>query len=310
MQTFIIVAVILIFLILIVAIKFRPNEIIPEEYILEKHTTPISKFFIWKGNKIHYTEQGAGETIVMVPGFGGCYFNFNDIAKNLSKDYRVISICTPGMGLSEFKQCHPQLDFFTEYKDLFRKLFETIQVDQVYLMGNSLGGLISWEITLDQPDRVKGLVLVNSAGYELSSVLANAAGPLRYKWFGTVLAKGMPRFITNDCLKRPFYDKSKVNPVELDLTYDFLNKKGTINTLLSLATCGLKPDTETIKNINTPTLIVWGQNDIIIPVSHAHLFHRDIANSQLKIYDNCGHMAMMEYPDEVAGDFRAFAKNL
>lgn len=309
MQIFFLVVTIII-IVIIALVKFRPNEILPEEFILEKHTTPISKFFTWKGNKIHYTEQGAGETIVMVHGFGGCYFNFNDIAQNLSKDYRVISICTPGMGLSEFKQCNPKLNFFDEYKDFFRALFEEIKVDQVYIMGNSLGGLISWEITLDQPERIKGLILVNSAGYELDKVLTNAAGPLKWKWFGSVLERGMPRFITNECLRRPFYDKSKVNPVELQLTYDFLNKKGTIRTLSSLATCGLKPDMESVKNIQTPTLIIWGQNDIIIPVKHAHWFKRDIPNSTLKIYDNCGHMAMMEYPNEVADDFRAFAKSI
>lgn len=290
--------------------KFRPNEILPEDDIISKHSTPISKFMTWEGNRIHYTEQGQGETIIMVHGFGGCYFNFNDIAQNLSKDYRVISICTPGMGMSQFKQCNPQIDFFDQYKKFFRKLFDEIQVDQAYLMGNSLGGLISWEITLDQPERVKGLVLVNSAGYELDKVLANAAGPLRWKWFGSLLSKGMPRFVTDDCLKRPFYDKKKVNPAELQLTYDFLNKEGSINTLLSLATCGLKPDMESVKNIQTPTLIVWGQNDIIIPVKHAHWFKRDIPNSTLKIYDKCGHMAMMEYPNEVAEDFRNFAKSI
>lgn len=294
----------------IIYAKYRADLIIKDELILKKHSTPMSKFMMWEGNRIHYTEQGEGETIVMVHGFGGCYFNFNDISQNLSKDFRVISICTPGMGLSEFKGCNPSTDFFNEYKSFFRALFEEIKVDEVYLMGNSLGGLISLEITLDQPERVKGLVLVNSAGYELEKVLANAAGPLRWKWFGNLLSKGMPRIVTDDCLKRAFYDKKKVNPVELQLTYDFLNREGSINTLISLATCGLKPDMERVKNIQTPTLIVWGENDIIIPVKHAHWFKKDIPNSQLKIYDRCGHMAMMEYPNEVAEDFRNFVKTI
>ena len=175
-------------------------------------------------------------------------------------------------------------------------------------MGNSLGGMISWITTTVMPEKITSLTLINSAGYDVQNVLISAAGPIRWKWFSPVVARGIPKRFTNHLLTRPFADKSKVDPNELEITYWNINRKGTINTLSSLATSGQNPDEALIKTVLCPTLIIWGQEDIIIPVAHAYKFKEDIANSEMKIYSPCGHMAMMEFPDRVANDFRSFIK--
>ncbi len=304
-KSFILVFLIIV-LIPVLYAAFRPNEILSKDFVKSEITTPHSRFIQWKGNNIHYTDEGSGPTILMIHGLGGSFYNFQGLADQLKNEYRVIRVDIPGMGLSDFNSCSSQTDFFAEYTDFFKSFIEQVHIDSMYLMGNSLGGMMSWMITTRFPDKVRGMVLINSAGYEMEQILANAAGPLRWKWFGQILERGMPRLLTDYCLWHPFADKNKVNPAEYGLTYNLLNREGNIRTLTSLATCGQRPDTTLIQSIKVPTLIIWGQEDVIIPVAHAEKFHRDIPGSKVKIYSPCGHMAMMEFPEEVAGEFKKF----
>ncbi|MCZ2393247.1 MAG: alpha/beta hydrolase [Chitinophagales bacterium] len=300
----ILILLIAILIIPILYIFLRPSDIHSLEFVKAKILTPYSHFMNWKGNKIHYTDEGEGETILMIHGLGGSFYNFQGLTNELKDSYRIIRVDLPGMSLSEFKQCSREIDFFEEYTSFFINFFEHLQLGKVHLMGNSLGGMMAWIIAAKLPEHTKSLTLINSAGYEIDKVLIDAAGPIRWPWFAKLLKKGFPRFITNFALSRPFADKSKIDPYELEITYFLINTSSTINTLLSLATCGQAPDTAIIKTINTPTLIIWGQNDIIIPVHHAKKFKEDIPNSYMKIFQKCGHMAMMEYPKEVAQEFK------
>ncbi|MCO5231692.1 MAG: alpha/beta hydrolase [Chitinophagales bacterium] len=288
----------------ILYVYFRPSEIKSREFVKSKVLTPHSHFIQWETNEIHYTDEGKGETILMIHGLGGSFYNFQGLTNELKDSFRIIRVDLPGMGLSEFKQCTRNTDFFEEYLNFFQSFFEQLQLNNVHVMGNSLGGMMSWILAAKFPEQIKSLTLINSAGYEIDKVLVDAAGPARWPWFGKVLKKGFPKFITNFALSRPFADKSKIDPYELGITYYMLNTTSTINTLLSLATSGQAPDTSIIKTIKAPTLIIWGQNDIIIPVNHAKKFKEDIPNSYMKIYQNCGHMAMMEYPKELALEFK------
>lgn len=290
-------------------LAFRPSQILTKEFVKSKMSTPHSKFFHWKENEIHYTDEGSGQVILMIHGLGGSFYNFQQLSNQFIGEYRVIRVDIPGMGLSDFKHVKRDTNFLEEYTNFFQEFVEHLEIKSFHIMGNSLGGMISWITTTVMPDKIESLTLINSAGYDVKKVLVSAAGPIRWKWFSPVVTKGLPRRITNHCLTRPFADKSKVNPAELEFTYWNLNRKGNINTLTSLATSGQNPDEFLIKNIQCPTLIIWGQEDIIIPVAHAYKFSNDIANSEVKIYSPCGHMAMMEFPDRVANDFRNFIKD-
>ena len=265
----------------------------------------------WKGNEIHYTDEGEGPVILMIHGLGGTFYNFQDIAELLKNDYRIIRVDIPGMGLSDFKQVTGKINLIEAFSGFFKHIIEHLDLKSMYVIGNSLGGMMAWIIAINMPERLKGLVLISSAGYEVDKVIIDAAGPARWKWFGFFLKKGLPRVITNFALSRPFADKSKVNPQEYDIQYTVLNREDNIQTLLSLATSiNQAPDPNLIKQVQAPTLIIWGQEDPIIPVRHAAYFHRDIAQSQVKIYSPCGHMAMMEQPEKVVADFKEFVLGL
>lgn len=309
MEMILIIILLAIIAITLTILVFRPSLILTKEFVKSKIATPNSKFFHWKENEIHYTDEGSGQVILMIHGLGGSFYNFQALTSHFVSEYRVIRVDIPGMGLSDFNNVKRDTKFLEEYTDFFESFVAHLEIQTFHIMGNSLGGMISWITSTVMPEKVESLTLINSAGYDVQNVLISAAGPIRWKWFSPIVARGLPKRITNHMLIRPFADKSKVDPNELDITYWSINRKGTINTLTSLATSGQNPDESLIKNIQCPTLIIWGQEDIIIPVAHAYKFGKDIANSEVKIYSPCGHMAMMEFPDRVANDFRNFIKN-
>jgi pimeloyl-ACP methyl ester carboxylesterase len=269
-----------------------------------------SRFITWKDNTIHYTDEGSGPVILMIHGFAGSFYNFQALAEKLKDRYRIIRVDLPGMGLSDFEQSGNGLDFYREYKDFFSKLIDSLQIDSMYVMGNSLGGSMAALVAMTFPEKVNGLILLNSAGYEMNKVIKKGAGPLRWGWFKPVLERGLPFYVVKFGVAYPFADRSKLDESELPIDYALVNREGVLTSLNNLASSAQEPDTSAFTRIKTPTLIIWGKEDVIIPVSHAEKFHRDIPNSKVKIYSPCGHMPMMEIPDNVVVDLEKFVAGL
>lgn len=290
------------------AVLFRPNLILSTEEAKEQVLQEGSKFITWNGNQIHYTDEGQGPVVMMIHGYGGSFYNFQAITLQMRDRYRIIRPDLPGMGLSDFKQSDGQIDYFSAYQDFFATLIDSLGIDSMYVMGNSLGGAMTCLVAASFPEKVKGVVLLNSAGYEMEKVIVKGAGPFRWKWFQEVAAKGLPMPIVKYGVEMPFADRSKVDPTEFPIDYAMINRNGVIQHLSNLAGSGQEVDTTMIAKIKAPTLIIWGKEDVIIPAEHAERFKRDIKGSEVKIYSPCGHMPMMEIPDSIVVDFEKFVE--
>ena len=298
---------ILITLIPVGIILFRPNLIISKADAKKELALPSSHFINWRGAELHYTDEGSGYPVLMIHGFGGSFMNFAKMAANLKGQYRIIRIDLPGFGLSDLPDMGKKPDYIGMYRDYLGFMLDTLHLDSVYVMGNSLGGGMAWIMAVDHPDKVKKLVLLNSAGYDV----ANVAGKLfffRYKSVGRIFDKGMPVSVSERGMKSCFADKSKAEPSVWQLNNKFTNRQGNLQTMLALANSQQFPDSGLITKVQCPTLIIWGKEDVIIPVEHAEKFHRDIKNSRVIIYDPCGHVPMQERSDDLTKDFLQFVK--
>jgi len=292
---------------LLAIILFRPNLIVSKEDSKNELALPSSHFIQWRGAELHYTDEGTGYPVLLIHGFGGSHRNFAIMADSLKSRFRVIRVDLPGFGLSDFPQMGAKPDYIQMYRDYLTFMFDTLHLDSVYVMGNSMGGGIAWLAAADHPDKVKKLVLLNSAGYDV----ANISGKLtmfKYKSVGHVFDRGMPMFMSESSLEHCFADKSKVDPAVWRLNNQFTNRQGNIQNMLALARSKQIPDSNIIKQVQCPTLIVWGKEDAIIPVAHAEKFHRDIKNSRVIIYDPCGHTPMIERSADLTRDFLGFVK--
>ena len=101
-------------------------------------------------------------------------------------------------------------------------------------------------------------------------------------------------------VKAVYYDDTKITDEVYERYLDFTLREGNRNALVErFIDVKIKDSRSTIKQIKAPTLIIWGKEDALIPVTCAHKFHEDLPNSQLEIIEQTGHIAMEESPQEV-----------
>ena len=303
-RTKILIAILACIILSICLIFLRPTTIIKREDAIKELAQKDSKFLDWNGTKIHYIDQGKGKTIIMIHGLGGSHRNFEKIAKELSKDYRVIRIDLPGFGLSEFPE--KREDFVSIYDEALNSFITQLKLDSIILMGNSMGGMISWAYTYKHPEKVEKLILMGSAGYNLIEARKQAVQFTRFKFMKYLTTNGLPLFITKKGVERCYHDNSFIIESEVIKANRFWNVEGNLEVFFKLTQTNSFPDEAWIKQINKPTLIIWGDDDKIAPLINALKFEKDIINSKKIIYENCGHMPQNECTQRLAKDVRIF----
>jgi pimeloyl-ACP methyl ester carboxylesterase len=293
--------VVVLIVLVVYGLYLRPDLTVSKAEAKAKYSLPNSHFINYKGAEVHYTESGSGFPILMIHGYGGSNRDFLVLNSLINDKYRVIRVDMPGFGLSDFpKQPSGNVNFIQAYADYFNFMLDTLHIDSCYVMGNSLGGLMACQLALDHPDIVKKLVLFNSAGYEMEEVMKTAnASLLQNSLAQQVVSKGLPKCFVKIGVGRVVHDASKLTPEKVQRVTDFWNREGNMAHLVALATSKTFPDESTIKNISCPTLIFWGKQDKIINVKYAQRFKADIKGSELIEYDSCGHVPMMERPEDV-----------
>ena len=287
---------------------FRPSLIVPKNVVRKEMELPSSKYFDWNGCKIHYVDEGQGEPILMIHGFGGSFNNFQKIAEKLKENHRVIRVDLPGFGLSDFPK--EKQNYVTMYRTFVADFTNHLELDSMYVMGNSMGGGVSWFYALDHPEKVKGLVLLDAFGYDAKAIQKHVLRVTRFSVFHLALQKGLPLFLSRRAAQRCFENDNLISEEAITRTNRIWNAEGNIDALFSLASFSDFPSEENIKKIQVPALIIWGKQDALIPAQHAARFHRDIKNSSVVVLDHCGHVPMMEQPENVERAFSDWEKTL
>jgi pimeloyl-ACP methyl ester carboxylesterase len=196
------------------------------------------------------------------------------------------------------------------YKNFLSCFVEELELNNFHLFGNSLGGWVAWDWTSCHNDKVKSLCLLASAGFEMDKVKKNITRGV-LEWIPKILlTKGMPFAVARLNAKETIYDPQKITKQHILTNYRMLNKKGTLNFVFKLLIGSFVPETEHVRDVSTPTLIVWGKKDRIISVRHATMFNEAIPNSQKIIYPNCGHYPQLEFPELLLKDWKEFTTNL
>lgn len=255
------------------------------------------------GHRIRFLEKGKGPPLVLLHGLGGSLEWWEYNLEAFSQKYRTIAFDFPGFGFSskkglDFRQ-NSASDFMTSFLDIFK-------LSSASLIGNSMGGLIAFLTAADRPDRVDKLVLVDNAGFG-----AKLSFPLR---LGTVYPLGeiilslRNRAVAKLFLSRLFYDSQKIPDHLIPTVLKIFNMPQTRKVCLRVLRSGVdlrglkkniwKRFLDKAGSLPHKTLIVWGMNDKVAPLSQAYTGKRLIQNSQLHIIDRCGHMPQVEWPEE------------
>tara|TARA_B110000211_G_scaffold189183_2_gene215348 strand:+ start:937 stop:1842 length:906 start_codon:yes stop_codon:yes gene_type:complete len=280
----------------------------PLAELTEKYTDETSKFMAVDDLIIHYRDEGTGPTLVLLHGVASSLHTWDGWVNRLAPHYRIIRIDLPGHGLTGSDPSIERYEIAYMINKL-EKFLNKLSIDEIYLAGNSLGGYIGWNYALHRPDRIKKMVLLDSAGFpqDMPFIMNFAALPV----IGEMAGFMMPKFIVNRNVKQAFGDSDKVTDKLQQRYFDLTMRQGNREALVNVFRTMKEQSTnehlgDRIKDVETPTLLMWGSEDEWVPLSIMQQFHQALPNSQTIVYEGVGHMPMEELPVQTSRDAHSF----
>lgn len=276
---------------------------INSQWLERKYTNHASRFISIDGNRVHYRDEGVGDVIVLIHGTASSLHTWDHWAKVLKQHYRVIRMDLPGFGLTG-----PDPSERYEVSDdvvFLRGFLDQLGISKAHIVGSSLGGRIGWQFALDHSHRVQTLTLMNALGYPQES-WPPPIEMAQWSVMDELVKRFSPRFMYEIGLKDVYHDASLVNEQLVDRYYEISRYPGNLAAFPPRVQARLDQDSNHIKNIRVPTLIMWGQEDRYFPVESAHRFKQDIAHASMRIYPDVGHLPMEELPQLSVKDFVRF----
>jgi pimeloyl-ACP methyl ester carboxylesterase len=261
---------------------------------------PLDLYIDVDGIKTRYWQMGSsGSTVILLHGGNGSIeFWLYNIA-TLAESHRVYAFDMVGSGKSDY----PDADYSIEYQSKFLASFmDGLDIRSATLIGSSMGGAVSLTFTNLYPDRVDKLVLVDSMG--LGKEISLGLRLITLPAIVNLLRPG--RWMMPAMLKSNFY-KSQLLPLEwIELRYPIFAIPNRNHVILRLGQSNLtlagvrkdlyQPIVDSLPQIDRPTLILWGEQDRIIPVKHARVAAAGLPHNRLEIFPDCGHHPFLEYP--------------
>jgi 4,5:9,10-diseco-3-hydroxy-5,9,17-trioxoandrosta-1(10),2-diene-4-oate hydrolase len=266
--------------------------------------TTDNQWLVVDGLRIRYCRKGKANAspLVLLHGIGGSLEMFQTNIDVLAKDYDVIAMDFPGFGYSD----KPAIRYTMHFQVLKLKRFlDQLELDNIYLAGHSMGGAIAIHFAHLFATRVKKLILICNAGMDkqIHFLLRLSAMPLSNLFLGLGQVSGISQMLKN-CV----YHKRVISPELIRLYQDifgqhnanfaFLSQLKSFVTLFGQEKSFLVSTREKLPQLIMPTLIIWGNNDQILPVSHATIAHNSIQNSVCNYFDNCGHIPQLEKSEQ------------
>ena len=256
-----------------------------------------------RGGTIFYAVKGEGSPLILIHGYGAGIWVWEKQIDVLSTFYRVYVLDVIGHGFSD----RPTVEYTPDmYMVAFKDFMDGLGMEKATLIGNSMGGGIAWGMAVRFPDRVEKLILINA-------VAPDVLGKVQNESFRTLVAiKDIPflpylviagrtkksiKWILQECVA----DIKLITPEVLDRQFQLSRIEGTTWVLYSTfknADQALAFQ-EDLSRIHHPTLLIWGDRDLVFPLSVGQELQQAIPGSLLKPVRGSGHIPMWEAPDEV-----------
>jgi 2-hydroxymuconate-semialdehyde hydrolase len=267
-----------------------------------------------RGARIRAQVSGepANPPVLLLHGIGRSLEDWAPQHERLSGAYRVISVDMPGFGLSD------RLPEPVTVESLAAGVEQTVaalgEERPLHLMGNSLGGAVAMRMLTRNPGRVVTLTLVNSAGFgkEVALFLRILAVP----GVGRRLMRRFDRRASWRVERALFADRALITDerVEFGLRVAarpeyaavFLEAAKSVGGLRGVRAAWRTALLAEVAELGKPTLIVWGDRDLILPATHLTAARATFPDAEWHLFDNCGHMPQIERADEFAALARRF----
>jgi pimeloyl-ACP methyl ester carboxylesterase len=248
-----------------------------------------------EANGYKYVDEGAGPPMVLLHGLFGALSNWEGVVERFSKRFRVV---IPMLPIYEMPIKEAGLEGLRKFVEDFVTL---MKLENMVLLGNSLGGHVGLLYTMHNSAKVDKLLLTGSSG-----LFENTMG-------GSYPRRGSYDYI-RERVAYTFYDPNVASKELVDEVFETTKSIPKCMRIVAIAKSAQRSNlANDLPNILVPTLLVWGLNDTITPPMVAYEFNRLIPNSELHFIDKCCHAPMMEHPEkfnEIVEEFLIKTSNL
>ena len=296
---------------------------LPRQEVDHKYSNSHSQFLTTQtGARIHYRDEGKPNALplVLIHGSNASLHSWIPWVQLLGDDFRIITLDLPAHGLTgQVPDGNYSVDAFLQTIDA---VADHLGLAKFVLGGNSMGGGVAWRYTLAHPQRVMAMILVDATGlpqwHESGDPHADNGDnglPLAFEllqqpWLRSLARHLDPAPLVKEGLLEA-YNHSPVIDDALIQRYRELalragTREATIKRFASYVSMDYQGQKVDLSAISQPTLVLWGQEDVLIPVVTASRFYEALPDARLVTYEHAGHMPMEEFPERSAADVRIF----
>jgi pimeloyl-ACP methyl ester carboxylesterase len=254
------------------------------------------------GTEVNFVDYGEGSPgmhpVVFIHGLGGCWQNWlENIPRMAAEGRRVIALDLPGFGFSEMPR---EAISISGYGQCVNAVCDELDLGEVVLVGNSMGGFTAAETAIQYPERVARIVLNSAAGLTTSD-LAHApllAGARIVAAIGARTAAMSDKLVVRKRLRWPVYYTfiRYPNRIPTDLLYEITRGSGRPGFHPALKAIFEYDYRDRLPEIRCPTLVIWGADDMLVPQRDADEYVRLIPGARKVVLEDTGHSAMIERP--------------
>jgi pimeloyl-ACP methyl ester carboxylesterase len=245
--------------------------------------------------RVRDTGPAGAPAVVLLHGFGSSLETWDPWAEVLSQEFRVVRFDFPGAGLSGRD---PHEDYGDARSvELLRSLMSQLGLARAALVGNSLGGRIAWRFAAQFPANVSRLVLISPDGF--ASPGFDYGRPPKVPGILKLMKYFLPKRVLRANLAAAYGDPLRLGDLRVDRYYDLLLATGNREAMIArMRQTVLEDPAPTLRRIQTPTLLMWGERDKMIPISNAGDYLRCLPHAELVSFATLGHVPHEEAPAE------------
>lgn len=286
---------------LTVKLLTRPHDVEWDEHYGELHHAERSRFAEVEGVRLHYQEAGSpgSPAVILIHGFTASTLVWSEVLLPIAESgFHVIVPDLAGFGFSAKPR---DGDYTIEWQArLIARLMEHLGIESATLVGNSYGGAVAAICALDYPQKVERLVLVGAVSNDnvkkrlllrlgRSPVVGDLISPLLLDL----------RWLVRRRVLRNRVRLKEINEKRFEAHHRHLRtastQRATLRMLRRWRAERIKQEAHLIRQ---PTLLIWGEQDLEIPLADGKYLHSRIPDARLIVFRNCGHLPQEEYPQE------------
>jgi pimeloyl-ACP methyl ester carboxylesterase len=252
------------------------------------------------GVRMHYITRGThGEPVILIHGLIGSTHEWSQNIDALAETHRVFAIDMIGFGFSSrVTEARYSLRLTACW---LREFLDSQGIERAHIVGHSLGGAAALQFAHDYPDRTNKLILIAPAIYMVNlPTIVNKVARLPYVPRALVGLAMTTKRARTFAWRRALGDPARWNHHDFETQLRTVRVQGTADSLVAMLASEASSDVPgELDRIIQPTLVIWGDQDLAVPISHSTRLARDLPHAELVILEGAGHVLMVEHPDTV-----------